>query len=106
MNKKWSAEVDRRRVDIDAERRYELRESNELSRHEKVEAKQKDEASKSVRKQLDDDLKIQISAEVDRRRVEIDAKIRSEVHESNELSHHEKLKQSRKMRQLKLLERN
>ena len=54
-----SAEVDRRRS--------ELRESNELIRYEKVEAKQKDEVAKAVRKQLNDELKLDSMAEVDRR---------------------------------------
>ena len=56
-NKKWSAEVGRRRP--------ELHESNETSRYEKVEAKQKDEAAKAVRKQINDELKIESIAKVD-----------------------------------------
>ena len=49
-----SAEVDRRRS--------ELRESNELSHYEIVEAKQKNDEELAVRKQLDDELKIELSA--------------------------------------------
>ena len=61
---KMSVEVDRRRVEIDAEIRSEMRESNELSRYEKVEANRKDEAAKAVGKQLNDELKLESMAEV------------------------------------------
>ena len=51
-----SAEVDRKRV-----------ESNELSRYKRVEAKEKNKADKSVSKQLDDELRLELMAEVDRK---------------------------------------
>ena len=58
---KTSAEIDRRRLD--------LRESNELSRSVIVEAKQKDETVKAIRKQLDDKFRLESIAEVNRKRV-------------------------------------
>ena len=75
-----SAEIDRRILD--------LRESNELTRSEIVESKQKDEAAKAVRNQLDDELELEMSAEVDRRR--------SEMRESNELNRCERVEAMQK----------
>ena len=62
-----SAKIDRRRIETDSEIRSELCESNKLSRFEIVEAKQKHEAAKAVRKQLDDELVLESIAEVDRK---------------------------------------
>ena len=88
-----SAEVDRRRIETDAEIISELRESNLLSRCEIVEAKQNAWAEKSVMKQLiieakrkavaeisvvkqlDDELRLESIAEVDRKRV-VEAKVK------------------------------
>ena len=44
-----SAEVDRKRAEIDAKIRSELRESNDLSLYERFEAKKKHEAALAVR---------------------------------------------------------
>ena len=59
-----------------------------MSRYEKVEVKQKDEAVKAVRKKLHDALKLKTSAEVDRKR--------SKLRESNELSRYEKVEEKQK----------
>ena len=67
-----SAEVDRRRSD--------LCESNELSHYEKFEAKKKDEAAKAVRKKINDELQLELMAEVDRKRVtKVDKKRREKL---------------------------
>ena len=85
-----SAGVDRRRVETDAEIRSEFHDSNELRCYEISEAKQKDKTTKAIIQQLDDDRKLDLSVEVDRRRVETDAEIRSELSESNEFRCYER----------------
>ena len=61
-------------------RRSELRESNDLDRCEIVEAKQKYNATKAVKNKLDDELKLELMTDVDRKRVtEVDEKQREKV---------------------------
>ena len=75
-----SIEVDRKRVD--------LLESNELSLYDSFEATHKHDLVLAVRKQLNDDLKLDLIKEVDRKRTELS--------EFNELSHYESAKVKQK----------
>ena len=84
-----NSEFDRRKVETYAGIISELRESSELSHCEIVEAKEKDETAKAVRKQLDNELKLELMAEVDRKIVsEVDkkqrAKIKNQIEKSRE----------------------
>ena len=91
-----SAEVNRRRVETCALIRSELCESNELSRYERVEGKKKHDSSLSVRMQLNGELKLELSSEVDRKISETRAHITSELSETNELSSNERVEAKQK----------
>ena len=63
---------------------------------EKSESKQKHDAAFVLRKKLNDEIKLELHAEFDRRRIETDAAIRSELRESNETNSHERVKATQK----------
>ena len=76
MNLKLISQIDRRRLQKDTEIRSELREFNQLSHCEKAEAKHKDQVSKAFRKQVYNELKIELMVKVYRKRVaEVDKKV-------------------------------
>ena len=57
-----------------------------MNRCERDEAKKKHDSASVVRNKLNDEMMIELSIEVDRKIVEIDTLIRSDLIESNELS--------------------
>ena len=67
-----------------------------MSRYERVEAKKKRDSSKEVRKQLDDEIKLELSADIDRRKVETCVEITSDLHESNDFRCYERAKAKKK----------